>query len=809
MQSMSKRKAVFLVALLFSVFSFYLICRAEAPDELTVKRVGNIVSFRENIFRISSPEDGLLSISVHDDISVYRTICQKVASGTSEIAWDGCGFNREKLYPKSYTITCRLDGDSGKQYYTSFLSPVEYTGQCLQYALPSGKTASLSDPEDWFLEYKTVMKGKVSIDFVSVNSGDKACSYQASTVGGKIYRKSLASLSGKHLPDPGLYTVSVYEVSTPDNRFEFEMEIILESPEKEGIFTTGEIVPDRGMSDQEIWQMMMQPSVVVDIDFFKHQSVYSEPDEKSRSLGTLHGQTQALKVIRIEGEWTLIGAWNHENAEYVEGWVPTDKLKVEYPQTQYGLLIDKKMQTLTVFESGVRKDTLLVSTGRPEKKQPYQETSAGSFLTGYHRVDFSMNGQKYDYVIQYDGGNLLHQIPYAWGKNKKDFSNGRGYLGAKASHACIRIQSEPGEGGLNAYWIWTHIPYHTRVIILDDPEERHAMTEILNRTDHEPFSDELLASGEFSKTNKDTVLLSFSGLFLPGGQKSFNERTDSFVSSYISSESGNPLAGLAELFELDELTCVNLECPLENESIPVSPQYTGNIAPGETVDLFSASSVEMVCLNNDAFPTKEMEEDTARILENAVLPLKNNGIITTEINGHLFGLAAFHEEDYLKDPSSVDSALKELSQFSCERIICLCYWGEGSKSTHTVIQEALAHRCVRQGADLVIGYHPQTVQGIEYYNQVPIIYSLGMLLDGSSAKSGAHEGLLVEAEFDFNNGSSTSVSVFPVNPEGSFQFKNCPAVCSTFSEAENTLLSILADSSDSALKQTIFRLQTQ
>ena len=86
MQSMSKRKAVFLVALLFSVFSFYLICRAEAPDELTVKRVGNIVSFRENIFRISSPEDGLLSISVHDDISVYRTICQKVASGTSEIA---------------------------------------------------------------------------------------------------------------------------------------------------------------------------------------------------------------------------------------------------------------------------------------------------------------------------------------------------------------------------------------------------------------------------------------------------------------------------------------------------------------------------------------------------------------------------------------------------------------------------------------------------------------------------------------------------------------------------------------------------
>ena len=35
------------------------------------------------------------------------------------------------------------------------------------------------------------------------------------------------------------------------------------------------------MTDTEIWEMMMKPSVVVDIDPFKHQEVYSEPESEA------------------------------------------------------------------------------------------------------------------------------------------------------------------------------------------------------------------------------------------------------------------------------------------------------------------------------------------------------------------------------------------------------------------------------------------------------------------------------------------------------------------------------------------------
>ena len=479
MAAYCRRYAVLLIIMMFSFFCPDF-CSAGNDSGYSVKRVGNIVSFKNNSFLVQAPESGKLTIQIHDDHFVYRTIEQNVSCGENEIKWDGCGYNHEKLYPMTYTVTCELTGESGGFYSVSFASPVEYTGQSLQYALPSDEAVWLDAPDEWFLEYKTVMKGQVTIEFSSNENQDHTYSYQMPVIGGKIYRKTFAEIVRKRIPLSGYYHVSVFEDSCPDDCFEFNLQILQGSPEKQQIFITGEIMPSAEMNDNEIWKMMMLPSVVADIDFFKHQAVYSEPEPKSKVLGTIHGQTQALKVISIEGDWALIGAWNHEDAEYVEGWVPKEKLKVEKPQDEYALLIDKQNQTLTVFQKGKRIETLQISSGLPEKKALYQETSAGVFLTGYHRVDFSMNGKKYDYVIQYDGGNLLHQIPYAWGKGKKDFTPGQSVLGRKASHACIRIQAAPGANGINAYWIWTHIPYHTRIVILDDPAERREDVQKLN-----------------------------------------------------------------------------------------------------------------------------------------------------------------------------------------------------------------------------------------------------------------------------------------------------------------------------------------
>ncbi len=452
---------------------------ASADSAFSVKRVGNLVSFADNAFQVTAPGDGEVAVTVHDEVSVYRELSWPVTAGENTLHWDGCGYNRERLSPKDYTITAKFTGESGEEQEVSFKTPVEYSAQALQYALPSGPEAFLKAQEEWFLELKTIQKGEVRIELAKENENEPSFSAKLATVGGKLYRVTFDSLFGRQPPEAGDYHARVWEASVPEFVFEFDLKVKDGEPEAEAPFVTGSVMPEKGMADAEIWEMTQRPSVVVDIDFFKHQEVYAEKDKSSGSLGTLHGQTQGLEVIRLEDDWALVGAWNHEEAEYVEGWVPSSVLKVVYPQTEFGLLVDKREQTLTVFYRGERLDTLRVSTGIPEKKHLDQETAAGVFLTGYHRVDFSTNGKKFDYVIQYDGGNMMHQIPYRWGTNKKDFSVGRDVLGQKASHACIRVQAEPGESGVNAYWLWTHLPYHTRIVILDDPEERHAAYESL------------------------------------------------------------------------------------------------------------------------------------------------------------------------------------------------------------------------------------------------------------------------------------------------------------------------------------------
>ena len=82
-----------------------------------------------------------------------------------------------------------------------------------------------------------------------------------------------------------------------------------------------------------------------------------------------------------------------------------------------------------VFHQGTRIGELKVSTGLVEKNKLYQETTAGAFFTLEHMSDFSLSGNNYDYVIRYDGGNLLHQCAYRMTKDWKGLLHPVGAIG--------------------------------------------------------------------------------------------------------------------------------------------------------------------------------------------------------------------------------------------------------------------------------------------------------------------------------------------------------------------------------------------
>jgi hypothetical protein len=761
---MRKRSVLVFAIILAVAVSFLLSCSSAEESGFSIKRIGQITSFAKNVFSVDAPESGKLTIQIRNDTSVFRILSRDIEAGNTRIEWDGCGYNRERLTPITYHITGRLTGNTGNEYTLQFDSPIQYVTQALYFALPSSGTAYLSHPGEWFVESKVVTAGTLVFEFIQ---GDVTVySFRREVKANRINTTTLSGIIGRKEIAAGEYLVRIYEASNPEYQSEFNLRIENEKPAPEPVGITGRIMPEEDDDDETIWKLMTQPAVVVDIRNVDHQKVYTEPGDDSPVLGTLHGQTQTLCVTEVTETWAKIEAWNHEEGAKISGWVPLEKLKVVQPGQEYGLLIDKKAQTLSVFFRGERIETIQVCTGRMERDELYQETAAGSFLTGEHRVDYSTNGKKYDFVIQYDGGNLIHQIPYAFGNGKKDFTEGRALLGSKGSHACIRVQAEPGpEKGINAYWIWTHIPYHSRVIILDDPEERQKAKNILTGQ-YTDFQAPESMRPEVVSGDEKPVIITFGGDAVLGGRESYFSREDSLFAYITQNGSGYPFSGMKDFFQNDDITSINLEGVLkdtpEGEDLKKQWRFRG---PSGFSSILPDGSIEVVNLANNHTIDYGVSgyESTVGAIEGSVSWCGPETPCTITVRGHLIGFAGCRETAYREDPKVISRDIGKLRELGCEYIIYQCHWGTEYAPNHNAMQEAMARACVREGANLVIGHHPHVVQGIDFIENVPVIYSLGNLCFGGTINLSGFDAMIVQAFISFESGKAeTKIELIPI-----------------------------------------------
>lgn len=76
------------------------------------------------------------------------------------------------------------------------------------------------------------------------------------------------------------------------------------------------------------------------------------------------------------------------------------------------------------------------------------------------------------------------------------------------------------------------------------------------------------------------------------------------------------------------------------------------------------------------------------------------------------------------DSKSLCEAIRTTKQ-QCDFVTVYVHWGIERENMPQEYQRQLAKEYIDAGADLVIGAHPHVLQGIEYYNGKPIVYSLG------------------------------------------------------------------------------------
>ena len=454
---------------------FLLVCvfAAAGAEELTVSLPEKVKGYTPCEIVINSPVAGEAELKLLDPVrNVWLTRKEQITEGENVLPWDGLGEFGDRMFAGPYRFLVKVTGTDGTEQSAEAKFEISGTTPTLVYALPSSETLYTEKGEKWFVECFVSAECLVRME---VTNKDGSVVYvkeeKIRDPDGICLNWSGALDNRKKIP-AGEYTVRMWSKLNPDYVRSFPLTVKNEAPEKLTVGPTGPVVPERGMSEEEIWEIMMKPSVVIDDNgTFRRFDLYSTKNAlRTRTVGTLRCALQGLEVLDTDGTWAYVRAWRHEDGKPVEGYYMQKKLTVVKPSAHYGILIDKRDQTLTLYEDGHAVGSVPVSTGLIEGIETYRETPAGAFLTDVHTgASFAQEGYRYEYPLRYDGGNYIHGVGYSRTSRVRDYSENQKLLGQKASHGCTRVSVMLQEGcKFNIYWLWAHLPYHTRVIILDD-----------------------------------------------------------------------------------------------------------------------------------------------------------------------------------------------------------------------------------------------------------------------------------------------------------------------------------------------------
>ena len=213
---------------------------------------------------------------------------------------------------------------------------------------------------------------------------------------------------------------------------------------------------------------------------------------------------------------------------------------------------------------------------------------------------------------------------------------------------------------------------------------------------------------------------------------------------------------ILQVIEEADYFMVNEEFPFsERGTAAADKQYTFRLPPSR-VHILQEMGIDMVTLaNNHALDYgTDALVDTGVVLDEAGIRYVGAGenldrakkLETVELGGKTIGFlgasrvipvsswGAGKETPGMLvtyDPSMVLEEIKKAEEL-CDYVVVYVHWGIERETFPEDYQRTMGKQYIDAGADMVIGSHPHVLQGIEYYEGKPIVYSLGNFVFGSS-----------------------------------------------------------------------------
>ena len=181
-----------------------------------------------------------------------------------------------------------------------------------------------------------------------------------------------------------------------------------------------------------------------------------DSSKRENIVGEVGYQSQGVHVIeQYDDGWSLVEVYNSsygpnnrtrrgygDTDNLIRGYIKTSELKVITPRDDYGLLIDKLKQRMYVFQDGKIITELLISTGVPTSKQPWNETPSGEFLMVSRTGDFNAGNLVCRMAMRINGG-VDPGVPYILTAHRHwDYSSQEAQLGKKQAMAHPRTAGQ-------------------------------------------------------------------------------------------------------------------------------------------------------------------------------------------------------------------------------------------------------------------------------------------------------------------------------------------------------------------------------
>ena len=437
---------------------------------------GTIRAFDRNILSVASEEGGRLTIKAwNGTLPLENAVTElEIEAGTVEIPWDGLSYGGEPVPAGKIRLRALLAcrDRTTEQAEITVISGTPLTA--VVCCLPSAQRFTPDRKNPLKIEISLSGAGAWEVAAAPKDRPEETVWHDHGRTDGKFpVVTRWSGMNGAGQPcEPGEYVISARSKACPEQVQTAIVTIPAEPLTEPELAVTGGLIPDDLSDDRAVWNALTAPVAVGYGTEAGGLLIMPEKGARTGSIGTVTTRTVGVAVLEITGDgWARIGAWRQSDNRYTEGWVKTDRLQVIRPNDRYGAVIDKRTQTMTVYEAGKKIGTVSVSTGHEDAEGGKTVTRSGVYLLGTRMEAFSQTGHIYNYPIRIDGGNLIHSSGFVLTDRLRDYDEEIAALGTKASHGCIRVDPRTTEenGGINAWWIWTHMGHDTKMIVL--PEE--------------------------------------------------------------------------------------------------------------------------------------------------------------------------------------------------------------------------------------------------------------------------------------------------------------------------------------------------